>query len=494
MSPALALCWARLRAAAHADSRAVVSWCILILVSIAGLPRMARGLSALAARWAPLDAAHLDAKLGLAAALLWTAFAGLGALAAGGEGYASRAGRLLALLPIPHACRARALAVQVLTSRLGLLILAVAATSAPAAIRLGARGVAWQLALVAGSTGSAMLGAMAWVAGALLAVGQGRTRWRAMVLALVSMGSLALAILAAQVTGHAGLLGAALLVFAAVALLGAFAHRVGAVVLESLVAFEQRQGKARVYRPSRVAQALARWPGPMGAFLYRGFLKRKRGPFTYIRLALMVGYGAVFPALWSALPRSRFSAPALIAAYVVAGIQLLVLEAMVQTLAGEANRIALVLRSPASMPSLLAARVGSAFVPVAAAGLVLTATAAWASHSGLNAFGIALLAVALISAGSTAFLVLGGAMELDLDQRLDTAIEILFAEEAPVQPRRLVLLGAAAAFQVAELVMVFRWPMRIWAPGLILVDLLIVVAMGRFARRALGQLVESPRC
>jgi hypothetical protein len=238
---------------------------------------------------------------------------------------------------------------------------------------------------------------------------------------------------------------------------------------------------------------LSRRRGVTGALLYRGYLARLRNPFTYLRFCVMSVLVASFPALARVVCPTYLSRRAFVAGYALAVMQLVVHEVTVQALAGEGARLTLLLQAPRSCRQLLSARFASALLPVATIAVAVTAVLGalarmpWADVARVEA------AVALVSFGVTAFLTLGSSLDADLGRVVDTAMEAIFADDAPTAPTRLALLAAAVALQVPCVVMLDRVPLGACLAALALADVTLVAAMMVLAARRLAGLVGGER-
>jgi hypothetical protein len=180
---------------------------------------------------------------------------------------------------------------------------------------------------------------------------------------------------------------------------------------------------------------------------------------------------------------------------VVGGASALVLLGIVDgassPLGAEGSRLTLLLTAPLKKSRLLGAEWLALYFPCLTGGCLLTLLfSAW-SRLETAQIPAALLAVALILAGSVTVFAWGSAWDADLELEIEPGIRGYVQEVAPVAPVRMALTAVGALLLILDLLALASLPLAAALLVLSALSLGVALAAWKLAGRALVRLVAS---
>lgn len=262
-----------------------------------------------------------------------------------------------------------------------------------------------------------------------------------------------------------------------------------------LAAVQQQQGRdnsprALIWPGLGALLALLKcWRTPVGALLFKGLLQQSRHLFAWLRLLVLIVLLALFPLLHPELSALHMSETLQVTLY-AAGVAFLVsFEYAPYALGSEGARLTLYLAAPLTPSAFLRARLCSYLLPTLLIGWISVLLLSLWTGLSLLALLLALTLLSLILIGYLALTVLGSALDSDLTQVAEDAMQALILEEMPITPRRLQLLSVTILHFGMMLLLCWKLP----APGAFLalvgLDALLLVAGERIGRGYITRLL-----
>lgn len=503
MKAATLVCQVRLAAFRNGclrDGRARAGWLVAGLFGLALAVFLASRLAPAIGDWQAQGS--LEMPLWLVCLGTWASIAGLGALSFLRKGFADDEASLLHTMPIPPAGLIRAMFGVAVLDLLAWLLVTTGSVAFSLASSLGWPGLGWAALLSVGSI------AAVWIA-LLLVVSTLRylvpNLGKAVVGVLVA-GAALLALCYSQMPegfpentspGHLSLpapgLLAVLIGLVVVVGLGPLAGPIGRAYV---VAYHLTQGRATrqiaITRPIAwfVESVFLHRRTLTGALMYKGTLGRIRHWLNWARLVVLIGALAAFPWVRDLVEPYGVPDRLLVVGFVCGLVVYAVLDGATSPIGGEANRLTLLLTAPLSMIDILRAKLIAFLAPVLAPSLGATVLLCfWLDLEALDIL-VAVLSVALIILGVAALVVWGSAWDEDLDLAIESGLMGLLQEEAPMTPRRMLLVGLAALLLAFGLFVYWRLPEPHSLVALVTVDLAALFVTGWSAKWCLGRLLS----
>jgi hypothetical protein len=170
---------------------------------------------------------------------------------------------------------------------------------------------------------------------------------------------------------------------------------------------------------------------------------------------------------------------------------LAIIEYAAYAISSEGSRLNLYLVAPLDMAAYLWARLVVYLIPVLFVGLALGVVfSLWVGFTAFETVS-ALLIVALILIGYITFIAWGSAWDEDLNLAAEGMMQVLSQEELPVTPRRLQLLGLSLSLIAAMFLLVWKLPVLLSMPALVLLDGIVLAVGRRFSRAYLHRLISG---
>lgn len=497
------------------DSRTRIGTVFALLIQL-GLAIWALSrLIPMFAQWKTLHSAPLNVHLWLTCLSAWGIIVLFAVLNTLFYGFGSDEALLLVLQPMTPATRLRALYSRVLWHGVGNWLLCEAVIlSIALGLASGWSALPWLLLLVLGALAMAWLSMLAtllvlryvWphpgrvllyglicAACCMLLVLLARSLdWR---IGWVSAGNVNLStmlssIVAAPLT--CDLVDGALLLCL---LLACFplARRAGLLYLAVLQQQQARDGSPRalvIPGFEALLALLARWRTPLGALLYKGVLQQSRHLFAWLRLLTVVVLLALFPLLRPWLAGLSLSMTLQVACYAAFVAFIALLEYAPYAIGSEGARLALYLVAPLDPAKFLHARLCSYLLAALLIGwLSALILAVWIGLN-LSALLAALVLLSLMLIGYVALAVLGSALDADLTQVAEDAVQTLMQEEMPITPRRLQLLSLTILHFGSMLLLCWKLPLPGAVFVLVALDALLLVAGARLGKAHFARLLR----
>ncbi|MDQ2902628.1 MAG: hypothetical protein M3Y81_03640 [Chloroflexota bacterium] len=482
------------RNALHTDVRMRITWLIVFIVNIGlGLWGGQQLLTQVDA-WQLAGSLSLQSHLWLLCLSIWSGIGALAVISMLQRGFGTDDALLLIVLPIRPAVRLRALYGVLLIKGVGnWLLLGALVLGAVLALALGWQALPWlALALLGASVAvwCAMLVTLLVIRYVLPHIR------RSLLIGLLCLLLLAVIALAADLFKAPIVLPTTLVLPAPfwlsllllawwLAAFSVLAEPVGRLYLTAFHVLEGRSGaRTTINIPGvRVASRLfARHRSLTGALFVKGLLNQGRHVLTWLRIIAIIIYLALVPLVQRLALPYHIPHVLLLAGFVASVIILANIDnAVPYAISGEGNRLALYITAPLTFADFLVARLLVFLLPALSIGL--PATLGWGWWTGLSPLELAaaVLAVLLLVTGVTVLFVWGSAWDEDLNQSVEGKMQMLLQEELPVTPRRLQLLGLGLLLLASMLLLLWKLPLALALPALVLLDSVVMMAVWRLS-------------
>jgi hypothetical protein len=474
------------------DSRTKIAWCIALTFDLVVGLWSIHQLLASVEQWQARGPSMLEARLWLLCLGAWGGISLFTILSTMTLGFGSDQPRLLVILPISPAARFRALYGLMFFVGIGnWLLLESVVIGIPLVIVLGWQALSWLTLLLPGVAVTAWISIVA----TLLVIRYVLPHLqKALLFVLASSAGLVIVYLVIHIMGitlHVPSLstpapGLVSLLFVIVLVLvaGPFAGSAGKLYLK---AFHEMEGRSREHAVlnlpgvQALSKLLGRYRTLTSALLVKGLLNQSRNGFTWGRLAIVLICISLFPLARSLLASYGLSNMLVVVAYSTGIAILAIVEYAAYAVSSEGCRLDIYLVTLPGIIMYLRARLTVFLIPVLLIGLPLSLAFSW--WIGLPAIELAraILMVILILTGYTTFIVWGSAWDEDLNLASEGMMQVLTQEELPFTPRRLQLLGLSLLLIAAMFLLVWKLPVFLSMPVLVLLDGMVMVAGWRFS-------------
>jgi hypothetical protein len=484
------------------DIRVKITWLIALTFDVVVGSWSMHQLLEQVAQWQAAGSTVLEARLWLLCSGAWGGISFFTILSTITLGFGNDQSLLLVTLPIPPAVRFRALYGLMFFEGIGnWLLLESIVIGVPLVVSLGWQALTWLVLLLLGVT------VVTWmsIVATLLVMRYVLPHLRkALWIALVGSTGIVIAWLAIHTIRltlpmlflPVAAPGPVSLVFVVLFVLtvGPLAGGVGRLYLEAFHSMEGRSGShAVVNLPAMraLSKLFGRYRNLMGALLFKGVLNQSRNVFTWGRLVIVLVCIAIFPLVRTFLASYRFSDMLLVIVYSSGVAILAIIEYAAYAISSEGSRLNLYLVAPLDMAAYLRARLVVFLIPALFVGLALSMVfSMWAGFTAFETVS-ALLIVALILIGYITFIAWGSAWDEDLNLAAEGMMQVLSQEELPVTPRRLQLLGLSLSLVAAMFLLVWKLPVLLSMPALVLLDGIVLAVGRRFSRAYLRRLISG---
>lgn len=483
------------------DTRARLVLLIGLLVQvISGIVAVIRLLPVLAA-WRAAGSLSLQQHLWLTLLVAWVVIALFAILSLLQSGLSSNQALLLVTQPIEPATRLRALYGLILLNGVGSWLLFEAGVLGLAlALALGWAALPWFLLLLSGAAFVAWFALVATLLVLRFVVPHLRLLLRVVagLALLLVMFAFAIHLAGWRFSPIAPALPVPvppLLVlpgFVLLLLLALFplARLTGQLYLSALMHSQARAGVSRTLAFSALQpllNLLTRSRTLTAALLVKGLLNQGRHVFFWARVGVVLVLLAIFPLVRTSLLAFHMTPILQIAGYASCLAALMLIEYTPYAISSEGNRLALYLVAPCGISRFLRARLYSFLCPALLVGLPSAILLGLWIALPLPSLLAALVLVALILLGYTAFTVLGSALDEDLNIAIEDRLQALMQEEMPITSWRLQLLGLTLLLLGCQFLLAWKlsFPLALFA--LAFIDGVVLLLMWRVSLKHLAR-------
>ena len=260
--------------------------------------------------------------------------------------------------------------------------------------------------------------------------------------------------------------------------LGPLAGMLGKLYMQAFLVTQRWDRSRRVFTLPWIrllVNTLATRRTLMSAFLTKMVLNQSRNPFAWLRLGMLVVALALFPILHRLALHAGWSNMLCIAVYsAVLGV-LPVAEQAPCAISGEANRLTLYLTMPLDLSKLLRAKLTQFMLPALSIALLANLVYSWQLHETWYELLIAAIASCVLVIGMLTVMVWGSAWDEDVNLAVEGALQTIMQEEGPMTPRRMGIFNAGLAVFVGMVVALWKVPMMVALPMLVVVDLGLIL-------------------
>jgi hypothetical protein len=486
------------------DSRTKIAWFIALTFDLVVALWSIHQLLASVAQWKAGGPSVLETRLWLLCLGAWAGICLFTILSTMTLGFGSDQPRLLMTLPISPAARFRALYGLMFFEGIGnWLLLESVVIGIPLAIVLGWQALGWLTLLLLGVAVTLSISLVATLFVIRYVVPHFQ---KAILIVLASSAGLVIVYMAIHTFGltlhmpalptQAPWLVSLLFVTLLVLVAGPFAGGIGKLYVK---AFHEIEGRSREHAAlslpgvQALNKKLGRYRTHTGALLVKGLLNQSRNAFTWGRLLIVLICISLFPLARTLLVSYGLSNMLVVVVYPTGVAILTIVEYAAYAVSSEGVRLNYYLVAPPGIATYLRARLTVFLIPALLIGLPLSLVFSWWIGLPVMALAQAILMVILILIGYTTFIVWGSAWDEDLNLASEGMMQVLTQEELPFTPRRLQLLGLGPLLMVMMFLLVWKLPVFLSMPVLVLLDGLVLVAGWRFSNTHLrGLLADTP--
>lgn len=482
------------------DTRTKIAWLFALSLDCGVSVWSINQLLVHVSQWHAAGSAVLEAHLWLLCLGAWVGIGLFASLSIMTLGFGGDQPRLLMTLPISPAARFRVLYGLLLFEGIGnWLMLEVVVIGIPLIILLGWQAFIWLLLVLLGVAVAvwmsivAMLIVFCYVLPHLkktLLISLGMCVGIGIVYMALHMAGIASRLSA--LSTPAPVLVSLLLIIVLVLVVGPFAGSTGKLYVESFHEMEGRsRSRAVINLPGvrLLSKLLRRYRNLTGALLVKGLLNQSRNAFTWARLVMVLICIALFPLARALLVPYGFSNLLLVAIYSSGVAILTIIEYAAYAISSEGVRLGIYLVIPFKVATYLRARLIVFLIPNLFVGLTLSLVFSWWMGLPVFELGQVVLIVTLILISYTAFSVWGSIWDEDLNLVSEGMMPVLSQEELPFTPRRLQLLGLSLLLIGVMFLLVWKLPMSLSVPALILLDGVVLNLGWRFGSNQIRGLI-----
>jgi hypothetical protein len=451
-------------------------------------------------RWQVAGSAALEAHLWLLFSGAWIGIGLFAALSAMTLGFGGDQPRLLMTLPISPAVRFRALYGLMFFEGIGnWLMLAVVVIGIPLIIVLGWQAFIWLLLLLLGVTIAVWMSIVATLIVLRYVLPYLKKAFLISLVMCVGIGIVYMALHLVGITSRlpalstpAPVLVSLLCVIMLVLVVGPFAGFTGKLYEE---AFHEMEGRSRSRSVINIpgmrllSKLLRRYRNLTGALMVRGLLNQSRNVFTWGRVVIILVCIALFPLIRTLLAPFGFSRILLAVVYTSGVAILAIVDYAPYAVSSEGSRLTYYLVAQTGKTTYLGSRLMVLLIAALLAGLAISLVMSW--WIGLSIFELAqaIIMVSLIVIAYTTFSVWGSAWDEDLNLVSEGMMPVLTQEELPFTPRRLQLLGLSFLLIGEMFLLVWKLPLTLSVPVLILLDAIVLILGWHFSNAQIRGLI-----
>lgn len=481
------------------DIRARMTWAIALLLDIAAGFWTFNALSVNLAQWQAAGQPVLASRLLLLCLYTWLGISFFAVIAVISQGFSNDQAVMLMSLPLSPAARLRSLYGLVVFTGVGnWIILANVVTAFALVTKLGWQALAWLLLIDLSVAATVCMSMIATLLVIRFVLPHLKRAFTTLVIIGAIIGAAFFLLPASHYRLHitfpvqlmSALIGAFCLLLLLL-VLGPLAAATGTLYQNAFYTIEGRSARrTALMLPGLRAFStwLSRYRSLTGALLYKSLLNQSRSVFTWGRAAIVLICVALFPLLQKVMLAYSFSLLAQVSVYASLVAILAIVEYAAYAISSEGARIAYYLLAPHTMAAFLRARLVSFLLPALSIGLALCLVLSFWQRLSFYEAGLAVVLIALLLTGYTAFIVLGSAFDLDRNQVAEGVMQMLMLEEMPITPRRLQLLGLSLLLLAGMVLLIVKLPVAVAIVVLALLDGMMYMGLGRFCLAHLKKL------
>ncbi len=444
------------------------------------------------AQWQVAGSVVLEAHLWLLFSGAWLGIGLFAALSTMTLGFGGDQSRLLMTLPLSPAARFRALYGLMFFEGIGnWLMLVVVVIGIPLITVLGWQAFIWLLLLLMGITIVVWMSIVAMLMIFRYVLPYLKKAFLITLVTCMSIGFVYMAFHLVRITSRlsvlstpAPLLVSLLCVIMLVLVTGPFAGFTGKLYEE---AFHEMEGHSRSHTVINVPgvrlinKLLRRYRNLLGALLVKGLLNQSRNVFTWGRVVIILVCIALFPLIRTLLDPLGFSRMLLAVVYASGVAILAIVDYAPYAVSSEGSRLVYYLVARTSLKAYLLSKLMILLIAALVVGLTISLVMSWWIGFSIIELAQTIMMVSLIVIAYTSFCVWGSAWDEDLNLISEGMMPVISQEELPFTPRRLQLLGLSFLLLGTMFLLVWKLPVPLSVPALILLDALVLILGWHFS-------------
>src|SRR6266487_2198964 len=273
---------------------------------------------------------------------------------------------------------------------------------------------------------------------------------------------------------------------------GPFAGLTGKLYEE---AFHEMEGRSRsravinVPGVRLINKLLRRYRNLTGALLVRGLLNQSRNVFTWGRVVIILVCIALFPLIRTFLVPFGFSRMLLAVVYASGVAILAIVDYAPYAISSEGSRLIFYLVAQTGKTTYLRSRLMVLLIAALVVGLTISLVMSWWIGLSIIELAQSVIMVSLIVIAYTSFSVWGSAWDEDLNLVSEGMMPVITQEELPFTPRRLQLLGLSFLLLGVMFLLVWKLPLTLSVPALILLDAIVLILGWHFSNAQIRGLI-----
>jgi hypothetical protein len=442
-------------------------------------------------QWQAAGSAALEAHLWVLFSGVWWGIGLLAVLSTMTLGFGGDQPRLLMTLPVARSARFRALYGLMLFEGIGnWLMLVVVVIGIPLIIIMGWQAFTWLLLLLLGVAVAVWISIVATLMVLRFVLPYLK---KALLIALATCAGIAIVYMVLHIVGiisplaalstPAPLVLSLLCLIVLVLVTGPLADLTGGLYEE---AFHEMEGRSRSRAVINVpgirflSKLLRRSRNLTRALLVKGLLNQSRNAFNWGNVVIIAICIGLFPLFRTLLIPFGFSRMQLAVVYASALAILSLVDYAPYAFSSEGSRLVYYLVVQTGIKAYLRARLMILLLAGLLMGLALSLAVWWWIGLSPIELALAVLMVSLIVIAYTAFSVWGSAWDEDLNLVSEGMMPVLTQEELPFTPRRMQLIGLSFLLIGAMFLLVWKVPLTLSVPALILLDAMVLILGRRF--------------
>ena len=483
------------------DSRTKIAWLFALSIDCGIGLWSINQLLAHVSQWQASGSEVLKTHLWLLFSGAWLGIGLFAALSTMTLGFGGDQPRILMILPISPAARFRAMYGLMFFEGIGnWLMLAAVVIGIPLIIVLGWQALIWLLLLLLGVTIAVWMSIVVVLLVFRYVLPYLKKAFLIVLVTCISIGFVYMVLRMVGITSRLSVLSTpalplvnVLCVMVLVILAGPFAGVTGKLYEE---AFHEMEGRTRSRTVINVPgvrllnKLLRRNRNLTVALMVKGLLNQSRNVFTWGRVAIILVSIAIFPMLQTFLISFGFSKMLLAVVYASGVAILAIVDYAPYAVSSEGSRLVYYLVARVSIKTYLRSRLMVLLIAALVVGLAISIAMSW--WIGLSMIQIAqtVIMVSLVVIAYTSFCVWGSAWDEDLNLVSQGMMPVISQEELPFTPRRLQLLGLSFLLIGMMFLLVWKLPMFLSVPSLMLLDAIVLVLGWHFSMNQIRELIN----
>jgi hypothetical protein len=483
------------------DARTKIAWFFALSLNCGVGLWSVNQLLAHESQWQTAGSGVLETHLWLLFSGAWIGVGFFAALATMTLGFGGDQPRILMTLPISPAARFRALYSLMFFVGIGnWLMLAVVVIGIPLIIVMGWQAFIWLLLLILGVTIAVWMSIVVVLLVFRYVLPDLK---KAFLITLVMCNSIGFVYMGLHLLGISlrlsalstpvPLFGSLLCLIMLVIVVGPFAGVTGKLYEE---AFHEMEGRTRSRTVINVPgvrllnKLLRRYRNLTVAIMVKGLLNQSRNVFTWGRVAIILVSIAIFPMIQTLLISFEFSKMLLAVVY-ASGIAILaIIDYAPYAVSSEGSRLVYYLVARVSIKAYLRSRLMVLLIAALVVGLAISIAMSWWIGLSMLELAQTVTMVSLIVIAYTSFCVWGSVWDEDLNIVSEGMMPVISQEELPFTPRRLQLLGLSFLLIGMMFLLIWRLPVSLSVPSLILLDAIVLISGWHFSKAQIQGLIN----